>query len=239
MHHKHFETIDSTQLYLKNNYSDLAKKNREKNILISSSQQSKGIGRHGNSWDHYKNSLAFSFSLEITQNKNLSILPLNLSVYLIEWLETKTETPLSVKWPNDIIIKPFKKCGGILCNYLNPETMIVGIGLNYGNISFQKEHSYKTKPGVISKGRELNEKEKKDLPISFYEYLLKKDYNSQTKLREWERLCAHLNHRVRLTIGPNNSCEGLFKGLSHSGEAIIEDERKVEKSFCSGSLNII
>ena len=70
MHHAHFETIDSTQLYLKNNYSDLAKKNREKNILISSSQQSKGIGRHGNSWDHYKNSLAFSFSLEITQNKN-------------------------------------------------------------------------------------------------------------------------------------------------------------------------
>ncbi|MEE2743105.1 MAG: biotin--[acetyl-CoA-carboxylase] ligase, partial [Bdellovibrionota bacterium] len=223
MYHEHFETIDSTQLYLKNNYSNLAKKNREKNILISSSLQSKGIGRHGNSWDHYKNSLAFSFSLEITQNKNLSILPLNLSVYLIEWLETKTETPLSVKWPNDIIIKPFKKCGGILCNYLNPETMIVGIGLNYGNISFQKENSYKTKPGVISKGRELSEKEKKDLPLSFYEYLLKKDYNSQTKLKDWERLCAHLNHKVRLTIGPNNSYEGLFKGLSHSGEAIIED----------------
>ena len=239
MQHTHFETIDSTQLYLKNNYSSLVEKHKENNILISSSLQSKGIGRHGNGWDHYKNSLAFSFSLTINQNKNLSILPLNLSVYLIEWLETKTETLLSVKWPNDIIIKPFKKCGGILCNFLNPETMIVGIGLNYGNISFQQEYSYKTKPGVISKDRELSEKEKKDLPLSFYEYLLKKDYNSQDKLKEWERLCAHLNQKVKLTIGPNNSCEGIFKGLSHRGEAIIEDERKIERNFCSGSLNII
>lgn len=239
MHHTHFDTIDSTQLYLKNNYLGLVEKNNEKDVLVSSSSQSKGIGRYGNSWDHYNNSLAFSFSLSINQNKNLSVLPLELSVYLIEWLETKTEATLSVKWPNDILTKSFKKCGGILCNYLNKETIIVGIGLNYGKISFDRKCSYKTKPGIISKDSELSEEEKKDLPFSFYEYLLKKDYNGQKKIKEWEKLCAHLNHNVRLTTGPKNFFEGLFKGLSHRGEAIIENQKRVEKKFSSGSLDIL
>jgi BirA family biotin operon repressor/biotin-[acetyl-CoA-carboxylase] ligase len=238
INHKHFKTIPSTQSYLKDNYSKLVQKTDNENILISTSSQSEGQGRYGNQWDHYNNSLAFSFSLKISTNDDFNIIPLALSVYLIEWLKLKTKINLKVKWPNDILTNSLEKCGGILCNFLKPSTIIVGIGINYGKTSFNLNPSYKTKPGIILKDSIINETEKKELPYSFYKYLLQEECKTNDKIQKWEKFCAHLNKNVRLTTGPQSSYEGIFKGLTSKGEAIIEGENLIRKTFISGSLNI-
>lgn len=238
INHKHFKTIPSTQSYLKDNYTELIQETNNEHILISTSLQSEGLGRYGNQWDHYNNSLAFSFSLKIKKNDDSNIIPLALSVYLIEWLKLKTKINLKVKWPNDILTDSLEKCGGILCNFLRPTTIIVGIGINYGKTSFNQRSSYKTKPGIILTDSIINETEKKNLPFSFYEYFLQEKCETKGKIQQWEKLCAHLNRNVKLTTGPQNSFEGIFKGLTSKGEAIIEDKNQLTKTFISGSLNI-
>ena len=241
--HLHLEKISSTQNHLKNKLLDQKisseKKKIFQNTLVSTSEQSNGIGRHGNTWDSFKNSLAFSFTVKTDPMKNVSILPLEISTYLAEWLNFKTRKELKVKWPNDILTVSGQKCGGILCHYINSETIIAGIGLNYGPINFGSNSLYKTKPGFISDKIELSENDKKVLPLDFYKFFLERFPSKENKLTIWENLCIHMNKHVRISHSENNFKEGKFRGIGQNGEAILELENKKEEKFMSGSLNII
>ena len=241
--HHHFEEIHSTQNFLKSQLIDQKVTDNEKtpfkNILISTSKQSNGIGRHGNKWDSFENSLTFSFTIETHPNKSLSTLPLELSIYLAKWLNYKTEKKLKVKWPNDILTSDAQKCGGILCHYINTKTIIAGIGLNYGPISFSHDHNYKTKPGFVSKKAALSGTDKKHLPLDFYKFFLENYPLKKNTLSSWESLCIHMNKTVKISHSKNNFKIGRFKGIGPDGEAILELGDKTEEKFISGSLSLI
>ena len=207
-------------------------------ILISTSKQSNGIGRFGNKWDNFENSLAFSFSISAT-GKNLSILPLEISTILVEWLKSKTGVSLRVKWPNDILTNHSQKCGGILCHYVSPKTIIAGIGLNYGPIEFNQNHLYKTSPGFVSHDIKLSEEDKKNLPLDFYNFFLQSISLKENKLTFWESLCIHMNKKVKISHSDNNFKVGKFKGIGPNGEALLELENKDLSTFISGSLEIL
>ena len=241
--HLHHEKVHSTQNLLKSQLLDqkssIEKEEVVQNILISTSNQSNGVGRHGNKWDSFKNSLAFSFTIKTDPTKNLPTLPLELSAYLAEWLNLKTGKKLKVKWPNDILTINGEKCGGILCHYINPKIIIAGIGLNYGPINFESNNLYKTKPGFISDKIELSENDKKNLPLDFYKFFLERYPSKENKLASWEKLCIHMNKSVKISHSENSFKEGIFKGIGSNGEAILELENKRQEKFMSGSLNII
>jgi len=234
--HHHFEEIQSTQSFLK---EKLATKKTIENILISASQQSDGVGRFGNKWDNFGNSLAFSFTVRTPPDKSLSLLPLELSTLLVKWLNIKTGVALKVKWPNDILTTKFQKCGGILCHYINPKMIIAGIGLNYGPIHFKSNHLYKTNPGFISNNIQLSKDDKKNLPMSFYNFFLENLPSNESKLPLWENLCIHMNQKVKISHSDNNFKIGTFKGIGSNGEAILELENKKVEKFISGSLDIL
>ena len=241
--HLHFEEIQSTQNFLKGQLIDQKTGFNEREafqkILVSTSKQSGGVGRHGNKWDSFKNSLTFSFTIKTQPTKNLSTLPLELSVFLAEWLKLKTGKELKVKWPNDILTINAQKCGGILCHYINPKIIIAGIGLNLGPISFKPDHLYKTSPGFISDAIELSENDKKDLPLDFYTFFLERFASKKNNLASWENLCIHLNKTVKISHSEGNFKIGRFKGIGPCGEAILELENKLEEKFMSGSLNLV
>lgn len=79
MYHHHFHSINSTQIYLKDNL-DALKKN-DGNILISCSHQTDGIGRRGNVWDNYENSIAMSFTFK--PNTIASLTPLEIGIITV------------------------------------------------------------------------------------------------------------------------------------------------------------
>ena len=241
--HLHFEEIQSTQNLLKSRFMDQKSTTNDKkpfqNILVSASNQSSGIGRHGNKWDSFKNSLTFSFTIRTQPNKTLSTLPLELSTYLAEWLGLKTGKKLKVKWPNDILTADAQKCGGILCHYINKKTVIAGIGLNYGSIKFESNQLYKTTPGFISDKIELSNCDKKNLPLDFYNFFLETYPSKESKLTFWEELCIHMNKVVKISHSEKSFKIGIFKGIGPNGEAILELENKKEEKFMSGSLDLI
>ena len=100
--------------------------------VIMSELQLKGRGQRGNKWVSKKGNLFMTVFFKISKNMSLKkIISLNTKI-LKKIIKNKIESKVSIKLPNDILIKKKKVCG-ILQETLfknNIKFLIVGIGIN-------------------------------------------------------------------------------------------------------------
>lgn len=134
-----FEALPSTNQYLKENYSNL-----EHFTIITCENQTHGRGRLGRSWFSSKDSGVFSILLfpQYLNNINITFIPLVCAYATLKVLSKYVDS-LQVKWPNDIVLSS-KKLAGILVEAVTTtkiEAIIVGIGININNSSFNEEIS--------------------------------------------------------------------------------------------------
>ncbi len=107
----HFQTIDSTNSYLKRNYREL-----DDLCFVSAEQQSTGRGRQQRSWDSESGqNLLFSVLIKdkelIGHYEELSI----VSAYaILKVLQRYSIDELGIKWPNDVYAGHKKICGILL-----------------------------------------------------------------------------------------------------------------------------
>lgn len=132
----HFETIDSTNTYLKENYEKL-----DNFTFVSADFQSAGRGRNNRNWKSEKGeNLLFSLLIKdkalIDKFSSLSVIS---AFSIIKALNLKR---LSIKWPNDIYYKDSKLCGILLeaVTRNEIECLIIGIGLNVNQREFVGEY---------------------------------------------------------------------------------------------------
>ncbi len=234
MYQQHFNTIGSTQIFLKENLERL--KSKENNILISCSEQTGGIGRKGNSWDTYPNSLAMSFTLK--PNMRPTLTPIEVGLMTVKFFFKKFNKELYLKWPNDILTVDGKKCGGILCQYVDEETVIVGLGINLGKRIQTKDHSYKHGLGNVDDSLILSEEDQERIAKELYSDILKNRYFSNIELIEdFRNYCHHINKDVFIYENEKDYV-GKFTGIGENGEALVEINGKI-KMFLSSSLTIL
>ena len=229
MKHIHFDKIDSTSSYLKLNYKDL--KNNYQDILVSASQQTSGRGRAGNQWSQPENSIAFSFTLKPSEEMTLS--SLELGVLIAKFFKNK----VLLKWPNDLLNLQFEKCGGILCQLVEKDILIVGIGINIG-IFDNKNFDFPYPIGSVDKKRVLKKEEFNDIPISLFQFILDNRIEHKDIASEWNNLCIHLNKKVSI-VDDQYEFTGIFEGINSKGAALIRnvEDNSIKKVF-SGSLFI-
>lgn len=132
----HFETIDSTNTYLKDNYEKL-----DNFTFVSADFQSAGRGRNNRNWKSEKGeNLLFSLLIKdkalIDKFSSLSV----ISAFSI--IKALNLEHLSIKWPNDIYYKDSKLCGILLeaVTRNEIECLIIGIGLNVNQREFVGEY---------------------------------------------------------------------------------------------------
>lgn len=132
----HFETIDSTNTYLKENYEKL-----DNFTFVSADFQSAGRGRNNRNWKSEKGeNLLFSLLIKdktlIDKFSSLSV----ISAFSI--IKALNLEHLSIKWPNDIYYKDSKLCGILLeaVTRNEIECLIIGIGLNVNQREFVGEY---------------------------------------------------------------------------------------------------
>lgn len=220
MNHTHFETCPSTQIFLKENLSDLRRKDDE--LLVSTKKQSAGLGRSSHTWTHYEEALAFSCTFKMSEFK---VVPsLFLGVALLRYFKKNFAEELKLKWPNDLYNQNLQKCGGLLCHGVG-DTLIAGIGLNWNKVP---ENSFNA--GAIFKNSSLSEEDKKILPEKIYVHLLSELSNQTSVLEEWNAACFHLGKVVTWKNGEEDY-SGIFKGIKADGAAMIG-----EREFNAGSL---
>lgn len=233
MKHVHFESCDSTQLYLKKEISNFEK---DENILISTTSQTQGIGRSDNKWLQVESSLAFSFTL--TPNKETTLTSLEIGALLAMFFQKSCSNKIKLKWPNDLMIDPYSKCGGIICHMINPKKIIVGVGINLSG-SIEVGEKYKAQSLFQDKEEVENifdENYSQSLPKEIYQYILDNRLSSIDVIDSWNQNCLHQNREVLIKDG-QSELKGTFLGIDELGCALIQNDEKIHK-IVSGSLFI-
>lgn len=126
----HFDTIDSTNTWAKNNAHQFP---LESMTIVTADQQTAGRGQFNRKWlSPPKCNLYVSFCFFLKDYpKYLSNIPQVLAISVIKTLEPLGFHPM-IKMPNDIMLFD-KKLGGILCETtpVNEHLfVVVGLGLN-------------------------------------------------------------------------------------------------------------
>lgn len=235
MYHSHFNTIHSTQIYLRDNLVEL--KSHGSEILISASEQTLGIGRKGSQWDSYTNSIAMSFTMK--PNPVPTLTPIEIGILAIEFFQSEYDIAVKLKWPNDLLTVDGKKCGGIIAQYIDTETVIAGLGVNLGSLPISDAPShYKHGLGNVSDSIKLTAEDQKDIPAKLYQFILKNRISDTSSLQaRFTKACIHIERMV--TVDDDDAeYSGKFTGIGQNGEAIVEVDG-VARAFLASSLKIL
>ena len=235
MYHTHFNIIHSTQIYLRDNLIEL--KSHSDEILISTNEQTLGVGRKGSQWDTYPNSLAMSFTIK--PNLVPTLTPIEVGILIIKYLKLEYNISIKLKWPNDLLTNQGKKCGGIVAQYIDTETVIAGLGLNLGSHSSNETPiHYKHGLGNVSDSINLVTEDHKNIPIKLYQFILKnRIFSEEQMLKSFRESCIHIGKNVKID-DDGTSFVGCFIGIGKNGEALVEINGNTH-SFLSSSLQIL
>ena len=110
--------------------------------LIIANTQSSGRGRRGRKWVSPAGGIYMSLTLplheSLTQPQALSLVS---AISVKQSLESWSQVPIKLKWPNDLLVEG-KKLAGILLELQTSEPMdhiVFGVGINYSLTNAQKE----------------------------------------------------------------------------------------------------
>lgn len=224
----HFESVDSTNTYLKQNYKQL-----ENFTFVSADIQTQGRGRNNRKWDSDNNNLLFSLLIKdkniLKKVNEVSI----ISAYIIiKVLQEYGIDDLSIKWPNDVYAGNKKICGILLESISTNELecLIVGVGVNVNQREFDLDYNA-TSMNIINNtdidisGLKMNVYSKFEgflnsvssgsdyyLEISKYDYLKNKEVyaliNNEKKLVK----VKGINSDYSLCVVSNESEYNLYSG---------------------------
>ena len=197
----HFETIESTNTYLKENYEKL-----DNFTFVSADFQSAGRGRNNRNWKSEKGeNLLFSLLIKdkalIDKFSSLSV----ISAFSI--IKALNLEHLSIKWPNDIYYKDSKLCGILLeaVTRNEIECLIIGIGLNVNQREFVGE--YKRTPTslyqITNQSQDIRLLKDKIFNQIYYDFTkVKEGYDFYNDIKEYDylkdrKVYAEINNEVQ------------------------------------------
>ena len=224
MQHIHLDSTTSTQAHIKEHFPDTPRE-----LLVSCEKQTNGVGRREKTWDAYLETLCFSATID--PHKNLTLTGLEIAVILKNFFKTEFKKELTLKWPNDLM-REDKKCGGIILNNSNSDQLILGIGINIGEIDEIKNYPipatsvFPTKI-VFSK---------RNMAARIFSYILENRLTEDQVVAAWLNDCSHINKKVSLT-DDQESIHGVFRGIGKNGQALIETSGELSEYY-SGTLRI-
>ena len=167
MKHIHFKEINSTNTYLKENYS-----NYENLTIVSAEHQTNGKGRFNRKWIDNDDLL---FSILIKENLvKITDYSLLIAKSIFNVL-SKYMDNLSIKWPNDIMVNDNKICGILLeaVSTTKIECVVLGVGINVNTTIFSEDLLLKATSMKNILNRNINKEELlAEIMICF-----EKDYN--------------------------------------------------------------
>lgn len=223
------ETIDSTNLYAKNNFASLSDSS-----VIHALRQSSGRGRFDRKWvDLGEGNLFLSIVLKPSLSYMDSIINITqyMSVVLSNLFESYGLIP-QIKWPNDVLINN-KKIAGILCEVINEKNefkgLVLGVGVNLNaldsSLGLVTDKSITSLNLEISRSIDIFSFREQLLSMFFENYnlflengfeFIKKDYISKLMM---------INKEISIQVF-NEIKSGFVKGVTDSGELVLENDNK-------------
>jgi BirA family biotin operon repressor/biotin-[acetyl-CoA-carboxylase] ligase len=245
LQHTHFDTINSTQLYARQQYSYLKPGEW---TLYTADGQTGGIGTKGKTWNSpYKVNIyaTYSFLIEEKDSAKMLYMPHVTCLQVAKLLESQGMNP-SIKWVNDVLINQKKVCGILAESFsnavkhdgINYTAVLIGIGININSdqmsqisqpatsikIETQKEHSVKELTKNLS-----------DLLISGINTLLTQGFvELQAEINK--RLEKFDNQPIILQKASGKYVVGYIDGVGNDGQLVIDKGGKLFENCYDGSI---
>ena len=137
----YFETLDSTQTYLKQHCNELPDQ-----TVVTASEQTAGRGRFDRQWISQPGGLYFSILLKPTKTQFLANLTQLLALCVCQAAEKYAIQP-NLKWPNDVQVAGKKLCG-ILSEVITQNNQVAGLVIGAGVNVAQADLSQVGQPAV-------------------------------------------------------------------------------------------
>ncbi|MCR2802979.1 biotin--[acetyl-CoA-carboxylase] ligase [Paenibacillus soyae] len=215
------EQVKSTQDVAR----ELADNGAVEGTLVIAEEQLGGRGRMGRSWVSPQGkglwmSMVMRPSVPIHCAPQLTLLT---AVALCRSLKRKTELPIGIKWPNDLLVNG-KKISGILLESAAEDERLkyivagVGISVNLSEADYPDELLAKATSLRIQAGHTFSRQELLDEFLleweTLYDLFLQEGFGPISTL--WESLSVTLGTRARF-ITPQGELNGIPVGLEESG----------------------
>jgi BirA family transcriptional regulator, biotin operon repressor / biotin---[acetyl-CoA-carboxylase] ligase len=227
--------INSTNTFLKK----LSKNSLLENFtVVVTENQTNGRGQQESIWfSEPSKNLTFSvylsdLRLKISDQKFLNY-AVSLAIYTV--LKDKKIPNLAIKWPNDIVSVNKKLCGILIENSIQKnyiQNSIVGIGINVNQVTFSE-----TIKNITSLKNLLQSDV--DLDILLHEICLElKNHLQLLSEKKYELLedsylkVLYQIHKAMMFKDTDNQLFlGIIRGISESGNIMIELENETFKEF--------
>jgi len=229
----HFESIDSTNTYLKNNYESL-----DNLTFVSADRQTQGRGRNTRIWYSQGNNLYFSILLKDLRFFNLTNSLSIISAYtIIQVLKQYGINDLSIKWPNDVYVNNNKICGILLeaISKEDIECLIIGVGINVNQVEFEGDYINEPISMINILNRKIDIDELKNVVYRKFEDNFNRLLDNYDFYEDIKELDCLKNKEVYALIN-NVSKKVLVKGINNDYTLKVISEGK-EISLNSGEIS--
>jgi BirA family biotin operon repressor/biotin-[acetyl-CoA-carboxylase] ligase len=212
--------------------------------VLLAEKQFKGKGRREKVWYSAKEQ-NLTFSILLTDKNlwrnNFNLLNFVSSLAVALSIENLYQLKTELKWPNDILLNR-KKAAGILVESAskgeNIERVIIGIGLNVNQTSFQG--SFNIEPTSIK--LEMNQPIERERLLAevlnnFEEVLGKLTIDPGWILKDWKARCRMIGEKIQV-VANNVSKSGVFSDIDENGFLILRRGNNTEKIY-SADVSLI
>ncbi|MEL6088726.1 biotin--[acetyl-CoA-carboxylase] ligase [Bartonella schoenbuchensis] len=234
-----YESVDSTNLIAQQK----ANAGHRGYLWIVAEKQTQGRARRGRTWYSPKGNLYSSLLLiDDIVCQTASQLSFVAGVSIVEairhFIKDKENSIVSLKWPNDILLKGIKSSGILLELFtLTPQkyALVIGIGMNV-------KHHFKDAPYLTSSIKNIGldiDKEELFMVLTkcFAEnYLLWKQSEGGSIIhKKWLLYSAHLGQPIKIINGEKLT-EGIFDGLDHDFNCIVKQKNGQKAIITAGDV---
>ena len=222
----HFDTIDSTNTYAKENAVSLPLP-----TLITAYKQTKGRGRHGKSFYSEKGGIYFSVLFKANENFDLITPACAVSVY--KSIKELCGIETDIKWVNDLYFQEKKICGILVERFIKNDIVYTcaGIGINLNTETFPSDLTMAGSIKTNIDGKAIAEKAT--------EYLLKynENYNRNELLKEYDNRLFIKGKEISYSIN-NEEFTGNVIGINNDCNLIVENSKGNTDILSSGEISI-
>lgn len=237
-----YESVDSTNLVAQHK----ARAGHHGYLWIVAEEQTQGRARRGRAWCSPKGNLYSSLLLiDDIVHSTAAQLGFVAGVSMVEAVkqfikdEEQISGIVSLKWPNDILLKGAKSSGILLEIFgltSQKYALVIGIGMNI-------KHHYKDAPYPTSSMNNIGlDVDSKQLFMVLAEcfaenYFLWKQIGGSNIIREkWLSYCAHLGQHIKMING-EEIIEGIFDGLDCDFNCVVKQANGQKAIITAGDVH--
>jgi BirA family transcriptional regulator, biotin operon repressor / biotin---[acetyl-CoA-carboxylase] ligase len=237
-----FESIDSTNTCARL----LAESGVENGTVVFAEHQTKGRGRLNRKWTSEKErNLLFSVILYPDfDERRYFIVPLMISVCIVKSIEKlKFPVPLTVKWPNDVLLENGKKIAGILTEithtYDGQPRIVAGIGVNVNQTHFPESLVQKASSLLAAAHIEFDRMLLlRTLLVCIEEHYAVLSANPEHIIEMWRSLCT-MFQKIVTVEQHRKTLSGVFRDIDTDGALLLETANGKTIRIMAGDVSAV